>query len=173
MYVLTISVHRLERAMSQSPPRDRDTCTAVSHWLFHTDHNQVCSISFLQPTPSKMSRSPTCEEIYSIALSAKAIFASHGWYCCLFGSVACSLFGVTRRPNVRNSMNLAKSLNHIHCVLGRWSLSFEMPTRFRISETRPRWGWFKLLSAPIQESRCRLRSFVVQALHSVPLSFGT
>ncbi|KAI8996634.1 hypothetical protein BD414DRAFT_455577 [Trametes punicea] len=42
---------------------------------------------------------PTREEILRAARKAIRVFADFGLQCCLFGSTACNLFGVSRTPN--------------------------------------------------------------------------
>ena len=47
-----------------------------------------------------MPRPVTVDEIYDVAEQAVDIFRSHDLHTCLFGSAACSLYGVDRTPNV-------------------------------------------------------------------------
>ena len=47
-----------------------------------------------------MPRPVTLDEIYDVAEQAVDIFRSHDLHTCLFGSAACSLYGVNRTPNV-------------------------------------------------------------------------
>ncbi|KAI0819387.1 hypothetical protein BC628DRAFT_1403040 [Trametes gibbosa] len=46
-----------------------------------------------------MSRSPSENEVREVSSRTVEIFSSYSLRCCLFGSVACNLFGVTRTPN--------------------------------------------------------------------------
>ncbi|RPD60544.1 hypothetical protein L226DRAFT_533867 [Lentinus tigrinus ALCF2SS1-7] len=54
-------------------------------------------------------RPPTFDEIRDVAEQAVNIFRNHGLDSCLFGSAACSLFGVSRTPNDVDLVVLTKN----------------------------------------------------------------
>ncbi|PCH36939.1 hypothetical protein WOLCODRAFT_109445 [Wolfiporia cocos MD-104 SS10] len=106
---------------------------------------------------------PIYKEIFDIAREAISIFNERGYECCLFGSAACSLYGVDRDPNDVDIIVLTEDdpeyLKHILC---QESASFSL-----VPSTKP-WAdyevlWYKLLS----QCRCKV-DILIPGINHIP-----
>ncbi|KZT08222.1 uncharacterized protein LAESUDRAFT_757902 [Laetiporus sulphureus 93-53] len=97
-----------------------------------------------------MSPPATEEEIRDIARRAVKIFADNGYNCCLFGSIGCSLYGISRCPNDVDLIVLTDE-----DAEGLKRLLIKKDSRFYLIPARKRDADYKVLWYALSSSRSR------------------